>query len=79
MADKDTKKAAAASAASERDKNLNVALAQIEKAIGKPTLYEIAGSHIVTPKGKPTLAPASDKREPYRTTAEEDFSEIPTF
>ena len=54
-------------------------LAQIEKAIGKPTLYEIAGSHIVTPKGKPTLAPASDKREPYRTTAEDDFSEIPTF
>ncbi len=51
-------------------------LAQVEKALGKKVFYEIAGHHVVTPKGKPTLAPATDKRMPYTTTAEDDFSSI---
>lgn len=51
-------------------------LAQVEKALGKKAFYEIAGQHVVTPKGKPTLVPVTDKRMPYATTAEDDFSSI---
>lgn len=49
-------------------------LSQIEKIVGKTRFAEIAGAHIVKSPGKPTLAPASDKREPYAvTTAAQDF------
>lgn len=51
-------------------------LAQIEKILGKKEFAEAAGGHIVTPPGKPTLAPAGDNRPAYNTaynTAEEDF------
>lgn len=50
-------------------------LAALEKALGKARFAEAAGTHIITPPGKPTLAPESDKRPPYnpKPTAEEDF------
>jgi hypothetical protein len=50
-------------------------LAAVEKEIGKGKFAEIAGTHVVTPPGKPTLAPESDKRLPYnpKPTAAEDF------
>lgn len=50
-------------------------LAAVEKVLGKPKFAEIAGAHVVTPPGKPTLVPESDKRPPYnpKPTAEEDF------
>ena len=50
-------------------------LAAIEKEVGKGKFAEIAGSHIVTPPGKPTLVLESDKRPSYNPhpTAEEDF------
>jgi uncharacterized protein (DUF433 family) len=52
-------------------------LAAIEKALGKSKFAEIAGTHVVTPPGKPTLVQESDKRPRYnpRPTAEEDFKE----
>lgn len=52
-------------------------LAAIEKALGKSKFAEIAGTHVVTPRGKPTLVQESDKRPRYnpRPTAEEDFKE----
>lgn len=55
-------------------------LAAIEKELGKGKFAEIAGTHVVTPPGKPTLAPESDKRSPYspKPTAEEDFKEAAT-
>jgi hypothetical protein len=37
-------------------------LAALEKAIGKSKFAEIAGTHIITPPGKPTLVPESDRR-----------------
>lgn len=49
-------------------------LAQAEKVVGKKEFEELAGGHIVTPPGKPTLAPETDKRPPY-STAEQDFGE----
>lgn len=49
-------------------------ISQIEKVVGKTRFAEIAGAHILKSPGKPTLAPASDKREPYAvTTAAQDF------
>ena len=41
MADKESKKAAAAAAVSDRDKNLNVTLAQIEKEYGKGSIMRL--------------------------------------
>jgi hypothetical protein len=40
-------------------------LAGVEKGIGKGKFAEVAGSHIVTPPGKPTLVDEADKRPPY--------------
>ena len=47
MADKESKKAAAASAAPDRDKNLNVTLAQIEKEFGKGSIMRLGDNHTV--------------------------------
>ena len=47
MADTESKKASAASSASERDKNLNVALAQIEKEFGKGSIMRLGDNHTV--------------------------------
>lgn len=44
-------------------------LAQIEKVLGKKAFQEAAGGHIVTPPGKPTLVPESDKRQPINAAA----------
>ena len=47
MADKESKKAAAAYAVSDRDKNLNVTLAQIEKEYGKGSIMRLGDNHTV--------------------------------
>ncbi len=38
---------------------------QMEKAIGKKKVAELLAERIVTKPGNPTIAPATDKREPY--------------
>lgn len=48
-------------------------LTELEKLLGKKPFAEILGDQIVKPQGKPTLAPFSDKREPYNTAAS-DFA-----
>lgn len=56
--------------------------AKLEKLIGKNDFADNFGGIVEKSKGKPTLAPASDKRPEYvsGTTAAEDFSEeIPKF
>lgn len=40
-------------------------LSELEKMLGKKTFAELLSGFVVKPKGKPTLAPASDKREAY--------------
>lgn len=45
-------------------------LAQLEKALGKKAFQDAAGAHIVTPPGKPTLAPESDKRQAINAAAQ---------
>ena len=40
-------------------------LTELEKLLGKKTFANLLSSFVVKPKGKPTLAPESDKREAY--------------
>ncbi len=49
-------------------------LTALEKAIGKKQIAETIGDYIEKPKGAPTLAKETDKREPYKTiSAAEEF------
>lgn len=50
-------------------------LTELEKLMGKAEFAEKIGQYVVKPVGKPTLAPMSDKREPYNP-ASADFAEI---
>jgi Protein of unknown function (DUF2800) len=50
-------------------------LTNMEKLVGKKKLTELVGKYIVKPVGKPTLAPITDKRDPYNP-AKADFLEI---
>ena len=47
----------------------------MEKTLGKPQFNQLLGALIEKPIGKPTLVPASDKREPIKTDAKTDFME----
>ena len=48
-------------------------LTKLEKVVGKTKLSEAIGDYIEKPKGAPTLVKESDKREPYRISAAEEF------
>ena len=50
-------------------------LTALEKLMGKNEFAEKIGQYVVKPIGKPTLAPMSDKREPYNP-ASADFAGI---
>ena len=50
-------------------------LTELEKLMGKAEFAEKIGSFVYKPPGKPTLAPASDKREAYSPAAS-DFAGI---
>lgn len=50
-------------------------LTELEKLMGKAEFAEKIGQYVVKPVGKPTLAPMSDKREPYNP-ASADFAGI---
>ena len=52
-------------------------LAAVEKMMGKQSFADVAGAFVETPPGKPTLAPANDKRKAITgITAEEAFKDI---
>lgn len=50
-------------------------LAELEKLMGKADFAEKLGGFVIKPPGKPTLAPASDKRDPYSPAAA-DFAGV---
>jgi hypothetical protein len=50
-------------------------LTELEKLMGKKDFADKLGTLIVKPLGKPTLAPLSDKREPYNSAAA-DFAGV---
>lgn len=50
-------------------------LTELEKLMGKTEFAAKLGSFVVKPIGKPTLAPMTDKREPYNPAAA-DFAEV---
>lgn len=51
-------------------------LTQLEKVVGKKKLTEAIGDYIEKPKGKPTLAKESDKREPFKISAADEFKNL---
>ena len=54
-----------------------ITLTAVEKLLGKTKFTEILSSHVIVPPGKPTLAPAADKREAYRPNgAAADFKGV---
>ena len=50
-------------------------LTELEKLMGKAEFTAKLGAYVVKPSGKPTLAPMTDKREPYSPAAA-DFAEV---
>lgn len=47
-----------------------ITLTEIEKLVGgKKTFNDLLADYVVKPQGKPTLAPESDKREPYQVSS----------
>ena len=50
-------------------------LSELEKLVGKQQFGNFAADYITKPKGKPTIAFASDKRKEY-STSDDDFSHI---
>lgn len=50
-------------------------LSELEKLMGKAEFAEKIGGYVIKPPGKPTLAPASDKREAYSPAAT-DFAGV---
>lgn len=53
-------------------------LTKLEKVVGKTKLSKLIGEYIEKPKGAPTLAKESDKREPYKVSAVEEFGKLNT-
>lgn len=50
-------------------------LSELEKLLGKKLFMELLGEQVYKPKGAPTLAPASDKRDVYNS-ASSDFAGV---
>ncbi len=50
-----------------------ITLTELEKLVTKKKLEELIGGMIDKPRGKPTLAPESDKRKPYAPDLKEMF------
>lgn len=50
-----------------------IGITDLEKLVTKKKLDELIGDKIVKPQGKPTLAPADDKRKPYKSDVKEMF------
>lgn len=46
-------------------------LSELEKMLGKKTFAELLSKFVIKPKGKPTLAPVTDKREAFNPGAAE--------
>lgn len=51
-----------------------ITLAATEKLLGKAKFRDLLSAYVITPPGRPTLTPLTDKREPItRATAADDF------
>lgn len=48
-------------------------LSKLEALVGKKNFTKIAGAYVEKPQGAPALVPDSDPREPYHSSAEDDF------
>ena len=52
-----------------------LSLSKLEALLGKKKFAEVCGPYITKPQGKPALVPEDDPREPFRTSAAEDFAD----
>lgn len=52
-------------------------LSKLEALVGKKNFMPIVGQFIDKPKGAPALVPEDDPREPYASSAAEDFADSP--
>lgn len=53
-----------------------IGITELEKVLTKKTFNDLIGDYVEKPKGAPTLAPETDKRESYKlSSAKEDFAE----
>lgn len=52
-----------------------LALTKLEALVGKKNFTQLVGTFIDKPQGAPTLVPENDPREPYRSSAQDDFSD----
>ena len=50
-----------------------ITLTELEKLVTKKKLEELIGDKIVKPQGKPSLAPADDKRKSYKPDVKKMF------
>ena len=78
MADKESKKTAAASAASDRDKTRNGTLAQIEKEFGKGSIMRLGDNHPVDVPVISTGASADDSKsaETAASAAQNEYKTV---
>lgn len=53
-----------------------ITLTQLEKVVGRAKLKETIGDYIEKPKGAPTLARETDKRESFKTSAADEFKNL---
>lgn len=53
-----------------------ITLTALEKIMGKPDFNDAVGPYVIKPQGKPTLAPETDKRQPFNKLeqAQNDFA-----
>ena len=50
-------------------------LTKLEALVGKKNFTKLVGAYVEKPQGAPALVPESDPREPYRSSAAEDFGD----
>lgn len=50
-------------------------LSKLEALVGKKNFTKLVGAYVEKPQGAPTLVPESDPREPYRSSAADDFGD----
>jgi hypothetical protein len=52
-----------------------LSLSKLEALLGKKKFADVCGAYITKPQGKPALVPEDDPREPFKTSAAEDFAD----
>lgn len=52
-----------------------LSMSKLEALVGKKNFTKLVGAYIVKPQGAPALVPEDDPREPFKSSAAEDFGD----